>query len=530
MTQTTERVIYALPFVPKTAQMENAGPVLRRTAGYARVSTKEEEQQNSYEAQIEYYTKYIQAHEGWIFIDMYADEGITGTSIRKRKDFNRMVQDAMDGKLDLIVTKSVSRFARNTVDTLTTVRQLKEKGVEVFFEEQNIYTFDPKCELLLTIMSSVAQEEARSISENVRWGLRKRMKDGKIILPYKQFLGYEKGEDGIPQIVEKEARLVKRIYTLFLDGMTPSGIAKLLTTQKIPSPAGKKKWEPSTVKSILTNEKYRGSALLQKTYTVDFLTKETKVNEGEVQQYYIEKSHPAIIPPEVFELVQYEMKARMSDARRLSNVSIFSNRLVCGECGSYYGRKVWHSTSKYRRVIWQCGHKFKNGEKCTTPHLHEENIKAAFLVVMERLVQNRAEILVTLEQALAILADTRDIDRKIERSVKKEQEVAQLMRSEVEQNARVVQDQVVYNERYSELTERYNAAHAEVVRLTEAKADRQGRMLKLTAFLETLRDKDSLVPELNDGLWNAVVQDVTVRADGTMTFRLRDGSEMECVL
>ena len=199
--------------------------------------------------------------------------------------------------MDLIVTKSVSRFARNTVDSLVTIRKLKEKGVEVFFEKENIYTFDGKGELLLTIMSSLAQEESRSISENVTWGQRKRFADGKVSLPYKQFLGYEKGPNGIPQIVPEQAELVRRIFRLFISGKTSGWIAKHLTAEGIPTPGGRKNWQASTIESILSNEKYMGAALLQKSFTVDFLQKKTKKNEGEVPQYYVEHSHEAIIAP-----------------------------------------------------------------------------------------------------------------------------------------------------------------------------------------------------------------------------------------
>ncbi len=215
-----------------------------------------------------------------------------------------MISDALSGKIDFIITKSVSHFARNTVDTLTTVRKLKEKGIEVYFEKENIYTLDCKGELLITIMSSLAQEESRSISENVTWEQRKRFADGKVSLPYKQFLGYEKGEDGLPKIVEKEVKVIRLIYKLFLDGKTPTGISKYLTTIKIPTPAGKKVWCESTIRSILKNEKYKGDAMLQKSFTVDFLTKKKKINEGEIPQYYVENSHPAIITTEVFDLVQ----------------------------------------------------------------------------------------------------------------------------------------------------------------------------------------------------------------------------------
>ena len=273
-------------------------PVVRqRVAAYARVSTEHEEQQTSYEAQVDYYTRKIKDRSDWQFVEVYTDKGITGTNTKKREGFNRMVRDALDGKIDLILTKSVSRFARNTVDTLTTIRKLKERGVAVFFEEQAINTMDGKGELLITIMSSIAQEESRSISDNVTWGKRKRFADGKISMGYKRFLGYEKGEDGLPKIVEEEAKVVRYIYREFLAGKTSAHIARALTQAGIPTPGGKAEWQPSTILSILQNEKYKGAALLQKSFTVDFLEKCMKVNEGEVPQYYIEHSHEPIIDP-----------------------------------------------------------------------------------------------------------------------------------------------------------------------------------------------------------------------------------------
>lgn len=254
-------------------------------------------------SQVDYYTKYIKECSDWEFVGIYTDEGISATNTKKRDGFNRMVADALAGKLDLIVTKSVSRFARNTVDSLSTVRRLKEKGVEVYFEKENIYTFDGKGELLITIMSSLAQEESRSISENVTWGQRKRFADGKVSMPYKRFLGYEKGEDGMPKIVESEAELVRLIYRLFMEGKTTSAIARNLTDNGIPTPGGKKKWQVATVDSILTNEKYKGDALLQKRFTVDFLQRKLKPNQGEVPQYYVEGSHPAIVDPDEWDHV-----------------------------------------------------------------------------------------------------------------------------------------------------------------------------------------------------------------------------------
>ena len=280
------------PTINPQTHLPKTQKVKRKVAGYARVSTDFEEQLTSYAAQVDYYTKYIQKREDWEFVKVYTDEGISATSMAHRDGFNQMIADALDGKIDLIITKSVSRFARNTVDSLTTVRKLKEKNVEVYFEKENIYTLDSKGELLITIMSSLAQEESRSISENVTWGHRKRFADGKVSLPYKRFLGYRKGADGLPEIVPEEAEIVRQIYKQFLEGKSYYAIAKNLTDRGIPTPAGKEQWHIRTIGSILTNEKYKGSALLQKKFTVDFLTKKTKVNEGEVPQYY---KYPNII-------------------------------------------------------------------------------------------------------------------------------------------------------------------------------------------------------------------------------------------
>ena len=341
----------------------------RRVAGYARVSTDSDEQSTSYEAQVDYYTQYIQSHADWIFVKVYTDEGISAVTTKHRDGFNEMVEDALTGRIDLIVTKSVSRFARNTVDSLTTIRKLKDHGVECYFEKENIWTFDGKGELLITIMSSLAQEESRSISENVIWGHRKRMADGKVSVAYSSFLGYDRGKDGGLVINPREAETVRLIYRSFMEGMTPIGISHMLEEKGIPSPMKKKKWQDSTVLSILQNEKYKGDALLQKTFTVDYLTKKHKVNEGEVPQYYVTGNHEAIIPPEDFERVQAELARRKAIGRGYSGSSILASRIICGDCGGFYGQKIWHSNDPYRRIVWRCNKKYDKGQKrCTTPH------------------------------------------------------------------------------------------------------------------------------------------------------------------
>lgn len=357
-----------------------------RVAAYARVSTEQDEQQNSYEAQVDYYTRYIQSNPEWEFVSVFSDEGISGTNTKNREGFNRMIDMALAGGIDLILTKSISRFARNTVDTLQTVRKLKAIGVEVIFEKENLHTLDPKCEMILTIFSSLAQEESRSMSENIRWGHRKNMADGKVTLPYSSFLGYRKGKDGRPEIVEEEASVIRKIYSMFLDGYTINDIARYLTGQSIPTPRGKQKWSVSTIRSILGNEKYVGNALLQKTYTVDYLTKEKRKNSGELPQYLIEYSHDPIIDPDTFEQVQEKLKTQASYRQKIRGNSPLSNSIICGVCGGFYGHKVWHNHSNTERYdVWYCNSKYNGDIKCKSPVLREEEVKDAFGAVLRQL-------------------------------------------------------------------------------------------------------------------------------------------------
>ncbi|MBR3900210.1 MAG: recombinase family protein, partial [Ruminococcus sp.] len=403
--------------------------VKRKVAAYARVSTDLEEQQTSYEAQVRYYTEYIKKNPEWEFVKVYTDEGISATSTKHREGFNSMIEDALAGKIDLIMTKSVSRFARNTVDSLSTIRLLKEHNVECWFEKENIFTFDGKGELLISIMSSLAQEESRSISENVTWGQRRRFAEGKVSMPYSSFLGYKRGENGEPVVVPEEAEIVRYIYRSFLEGQTSSRIAKALTTKGIPSPAGKEKWYSTTVESILTNEKYMGAALLQKTFTADFLTKRKQKNNGEVPQYYVNESHEAIIPPDEFEEVQNEIARRKEIGRSYSGNALFSAKIVCNECGHYFGAKVWHSTSKYRRIIWQCNGKFKYETHCSTPHFYEDAIKDKFVIACKSVLENREDFLAACQQVRDLLSDCTALERKVDELFVQQNEVNAILQA-----------------------------------------------------------------------------------------------------
>ena len=379
----------------------------KNVAAYARVSTKEEEQVNSYNAQIKHYTEYCASRPDWNFVGMYADKGITGTSRKHRVQFNKMIKDALDGKIDLIVLKSVQRFARNTLDTVGLARQLKEAGVEVIFEENNITNFDPNGELNLTINASIAQEESRQLSNNVKWGKDKMYRQGITSVAYSQFLGYDKHPDDpkIGFIVnEEEAKLVRRIYKEFLRGKSPSAISRMLEAEGIKSPTGRDTWHASTVRSILTNEKYKGDAHIRKTYVKDFLTHELVKNNGEVESFYVKKHHEPIINPNEWETVQAELKKRKTVGSTNNYINAFSGRVVCADCGTSYGPKIWHSTSKYRREVYQCNAKFRN--RCKTPTLTEDEIKALFLKAYSQFMGNKAQVIEDTEEMIQILCDT----------------------------------------------------------------------------------------------------------------------------
>ena len=515
--------------IPATLSRFTAAPInstkKRRVAAYARVSTDNEEQLTSYEAQVDYYTNYIQGRDDWEFAGVYTDEGITGTNTKKREGFKSMVADALAGKIDLIITKSVSRFARNTVDSLTTIRSLKEHNVECYFEKENIWTFDGKGELLLTIMSSLAQEESRSISENCTWGQRKRFADGKVTVPFKRFLGYDMGPDHNLVVNPEQAKLVKRIYGMFLQGQSPFQIARTLTEEGIPSPGGKDHWNPSNIKSILTNEKYKGDALLQKSFTVDFLTKKKKANEGEIPQYYVKDNHEAIIDPETFEMVQTLMTTRTKGRNRKSSVSIFSSKVKCGDCGSWYGPKVWHSNDAYRKVIWQCNHKF-DGQKCTTPTLNEEQIKALFLKAANTVIGAKEQFIAIFERTLAPALATDELERELADLEAEINIAAELVEECIRENAHVALDQAEYQKRYDGLASRYDKAKDRHDEVTELIAERISRRKRIELYFRELRKREPL-ETFRDEDWLSMVDHMTVYSKNDIRVTFKDGTEIK---
>ena len=376
--------------------MEQIKAKIKRVAVYARVSTDHLEQQTSLEAQKDYYAKEIENHKDWMLAGIYADDGISGTSYLKREAFLQMLEDCRNGKIDMILTKSVSRFARNTVDALNTIRELKSLNIGVYFQKENIWTLDSKGEFLITLMTSLAQEESRSLSENVTWGQRKRFADGKYSVAYSRFLGYDYGFE----VNEDGAAVVRNIYKQFLQGYTAHTIALNLTETKIPTPGDVKSWHASTVRSILSNEKYKGDALSQKSYTADFLTKKHKKNNGELPKYYVEKGHEAIIAPWLFDYVQEKLNARLEYENRYSGNSIYSGWIICGICGNFYGSKIEHSNDKYRRFVWMCRNRFKRGSYCRNTRIYEEKLPGIICKIATAYVSRHTQVLKLCESVV----------------------------------------------------------------------------------------------------------------------------------
>ncbi|MBR5947857.1 MAG: recombinase family protein, partial [Clostridia bacterium] len=344
-----------------------------RVAAYCRVSTKQEEQLNSYEVQVKFYTEKIQSEPKWSLVGIFADKGITGTSVKKRDEFNRLMRLCKRGKVDMIITKSISRFSRNTVDCLKYVRMLRELNIDVFFEEQGIHSIDPGAEFYITIYGSIAQSESENISANVKWGKAQSAREGKVPFNYKRSIGYRKGEDGTPEIDPEQAAVVKLIYERFLVGDSFGGIAAYLAERNIPSPCGKEVWGNGTIKSILSNEKYKGDAILNKTFTVDCLTKKVKVNNGERQKFYVENNHPAIIDSATFARAQEELarragkrkvkqKGTTTEQGKYSSKYALTELLICGECGTPYRRCTWTASGK-KKIVWRCINRLDFGKK-----------------------------------------------------------------------------------------------------------------------------------------------------------------------
>ena len=404
MEQALERRVHIIPATKKITDPRSSHHGKQRVAAYCRVSTNNKEQINSYEAQKVYYTQKIEENPDWELAGIFADKGLSGTSLKKRDNFNKMIAACKRGRIDTILTKSLSRFARNTVDCLETVRMLRARGIGVIFEKENINTLTESNEFLITLFSGFAQAESESLSGNIARGKMMSMQAGNVPFQYKKLLGYREGEDGKPEIDPEEAKTVRRIYRRYLDGCSLSQIQRELEADHVPTARGIQRWSYQVIHNILTNERYIGDALLGKTYVLDCISKEVRKNNGERPQYYVENNHPAIIPREWFQRVKEEMTRRASKRKvmqrhgktelgKYSAKYALSELLVCGECGTPYKRCTWARNGK-KRIVWRCVSRLEFGTKYChgSPTLDEEKLHQAILEALNEFAQADSEV------------------------------------------------------------------------------------------------------------------------------------------
>ena len=400
-TATASALVPNITLIPAKRKMSmeiDSIGITKRVAAYCRVSTEEDNQQNSYATQVSYYTELINSHPDWEMAGIFADEGISGTQMTNRTEFKKMIKLCRRKKIDLVLCKSISRFARNTVDCLDTVRELKSLGINVKFEKENIDTISASSEFIISLYASFAQAESESISKNVTWGIEKSFQEGKVRYVLHQTLGYRRGEDGKPVIVEEEAETVRLVFQMFTEGQSMGEIANYLTENKIPRRNGNPVWSRTNVLKLLENEKYVGDAILQKTYTVDCLTHKRARNTGQKPQYLVQNCHDAIIDRETWEKAKLEMARRSADSKgkmvgrrkvkgNLHRKYCLNNLLKCPYCGGTYNRTIWRTGGK-NIGVWRCGERLEHGGKrCgKSPSIHEDNLHKAIIAAVNTMI------------------------------------------------------------------------------------------------------------------------------------------------
>lgn len=492
-----------------------------RVAAYCRVSTDSDEQATSYDAQVEHYTNFIQKNEEWEFAGIFADDGISGTNTKKREEFNRMIAECMEGHIDMIITKSISRFARNTLDCLRYIRQLKEKNIPVFFEKENINTMDSKGEVLLTIMASLAQQESESLSKNVKMGMQFRFQKGEVHVNHNRFMGYTKDEDGHLIIEPAEAEIVKRIYREYLQGASLKQIGDGLMDDGILTAAGKAKWRPESVKKILKNEKYIGDALLQKTYTVDVLTKKRVKNNGIVPQYYVENSHEPIIPRDLYMQVQEEMLRRanlQSGANRKKRVYsskyALSSIVYCSKCGDIYRRIAWNNRGKHS-TVWRCVNRVEHGpDCCDAPTVQEEELQNAVVKAINTALGGKDEMLTALEKNIAMVLALEDetsmesLDAKLEE-----------LQQELLKRANARQD-------YEDLADEIDLLREQKQNAMAENAEREGLKQRIAEMQQFLAEQRGTIQVYDEQVVRKLIEKITVH-DEKVTVAFKSGMEID---
>lgn len=515
-----------------------------KVAAYCRVSTDSDEQITSYNSQVTHYKQLVESNPEWELIDIYADEAISGTQINKRISFQRMISDAVNGKIEMIITKSISRFARNTLDTLKYVRLLKEKNVAIFFEKENINTMTMNGEMLLVILSSLAQQESESISANVKMGLKMKMKRGELV-GFNGCLGYDyDSKEKLLTINEKEAEIVRYIFQRYVEGAGCFVIAKELTQLGYKTKRGNTTWGDSAVRGIIKNEKYKGDILLGKTFTVDPITHRRLENMGEESQYYISNNHKPIISPEMFEEAHkiltrrsIKLSAKKGIKReKYSRQYAFSSMMKCAFCGGTISRRSWHGNTHNKKIVWACVVGTKKGKKYC-PHsksISEKALESAFVDAFNMMCTNNRDVVVdflkTVEESISKTNLTKKIKKLSDEIYQLENKLGKL----VELNIEGIINKETYEDKYRITSEELSKLKSELEQLDDAFEEQKILESKMKSFRLAF-DKNELLEEFDREIFENVIDKVIVgKVDEngkenpySVTFVFKTGMELE---
>ena len=527
--------------IPPIAEMQGESRIdmrPKRVAAYCRVSTDREEQEHSFETQKAMYTEMIMMKPTWQMAGIYADEGITGTVAKKRPGFMKMIEDCRKGKIDMIVTKSVSRFSRNNLDCLMYVRELKQLGIPIIFEKEGINTIQVSSELLLTLFGALSQAESESISMNVKLGIRQSLKNGNVRFSYKTFLGYRKGADGQPEIVPEQADIVRRIYNDFLAGATYLEIAKRLTEEHVPTMGGGNRWFSERIKSILKNEKYKGDALLQKTYITDPISKRVKKNNGELPMYYVENSHPAIIERRIFDRVQEEIARRAGKKKvkqtgtktelgRYSGKYALTEQLYCGECGTPYRRCTWSRNGK-KKIVWRCVSRLDYGKKyCkNSPSVEESRLHNAITAAITKKANSEEINIGGIMDHIESFGSRRDTDGIIQR----QRRISEIEKV-IDDLARLNSDEAQSGEldyKFSELYAELYSVKDELEEMQNGTSALDGDMLN--EMREVVTGLKNHPVEYDDKVVRQLIDCIKVMSADTIKICFKDGTVTEVLI
>ena len=496
-----------------------------RVAAYCRVSTDSDEQLTSYKTQKKVYTEMIAQKPEWCLAGIYADEGISGTRADKRDEFQKMIKACLGGKIDYIITKSVSRFARNTVECLEYVRMLKSRGIGVLFEEQNIDTLKSDSELYLVIYAGFAQSESESMSKNITWSFRKNFEEGKVTFIYGKILGYRKGDNGEPEIDEEEAVIVEKIFDFYLSGMTLRGVAEAINAE-FPVIPKKERMSSSSILSILSNEKYCGDAILQKTITVDCISKTRRKNTGEAPMYYVQNNHPAIISREKFNKVQEELIRRKNKTPQSAKTAITSTGkyskyaltevLVCGECGSRFRRCTWARNGK-RKVVWRCTNRLDFGPKyCkNSPTVDEDKLKNAVVRAINKFNENDSTTYLmlmkaTIADAIGLAGNSEEIDILERKSDALNKVMMDIINKSVAEGSSVED----HEDEFKDIHDQIEMLEHRIGALREATNTKEEREEKEKLLQKTIEDRAAHSQEYDDTVVRQMIECIKIYHDG----------------